>query len=209
MKTYTPIILVVLSLVVAACGPIRLPGDDVETSVEVVEPPQAEAPRDKPTPAAPVSNVRTAEIDWASARIDFAARDTGDAEGMVSVAGTSNPPVPVLLPETQVSVASGGASLQFRPTADGYFAVQPGETYDLIITGTDKLVTAPAGSETVDSELRFEETMTGAQVSFSRYGASYLAEFMCKDPATAAIGSCITEPDALNIVEELLIAGTR
>lgn len=193
----------------AACGQIRMPGQEVETTADMVEPEQAEAPVVEAVPDTPVSNVKTAEIDWASARSDFAARDIGDDAGMVSVAGTSNPPVPVLLPETQISIASGGTDLQFRPTADGYFAVQPGEVYDLIITGTDRLIAAPEGSAAVDSELRFEETMTGAQVSFSRYGASYLAEFMCKDPATAAVGSCIPEADALTIVEELLIAGTR
>ncbi|MDG1826367.1 MAG: hypothetical protein P8H62_08885 [Henriciella sp.] len=200
---------IALSLMLAACGQIRMPGQEVETTADMVEPEQAEAPVVEAVPDTPVSNVKTAEIDWASARSDFAARDIGDDAGMVSVAGTSNPPVPVLLPETQISIASGGTDLQFRPTADGYFAVQPGEVYDLIITGTDRLIAAPEGSAAVDSELRFEETMTGAQVSFSRYGASYLAEFMCKDPATAAVGSCIPEADALTIVEELLIAGTR
>jgi hypothetical protein len=200
---------IALSLMLAACGQIRMPGQEVETTADMVEPEQAEAPVVEAVPDTPVSNVKTAEIDWASARSDFAARDIGDDAGMVSVAGTSNPPVPVLLPETQISIASGGTDLQFRPTADGYFAVQPGEVYDLIITGTDRLIAAPEGSAAADSELRFEETMTGAQVSFSRYGASYLAEFMCKDPATAAVGSCILEADALTIVEELLIAGTR
>ncbi|MEQ3746030.1 MAG: hypothetical protein ABNH53_07330 [Henriciella sp.] len=200
---------IALSLMLAACGQIRMPGQEVETTADMVEPEQAEAPVVEAVPDTPVSNVKTAEIDWASARSDFAARDIGDDAGIVSVAGTSNPPVPVLLPETQISIASGGTDLQFRPTADGYFAVQPGEVYDLIITGTDRLIAAPEGSAAVDSELRFEETMTGAQVSFSRYGASYLAEFMCKDPATAAVGSCIPEADALTIVEELLIAGTR
>jgi hypothetical protein len=200
---------IALSLMLAACGQIRMPGQEVETTADMFEPEQVEAPVVEAVPDTPASNVKTAEIDWASARSDLAARDIGDDAGMVSVAGTSNPPVPVLLPETQISIASGGTDLQFRPTADGYFAVQPGEVYDLIITGTDRLIAAPEGSAAADSELRFEETMTGAQVSFSRYGASYLAEFMCKDPATAAVGSCIPEADALTIVEELLIAGTR
>ncbi|MEL7541420.1 MAG: hypothetical protein AAGJ51_10995, partial [Pseudomonadota bacterium] len=61
----------------------------------------------------------------------------------------------------------------------------------------------------IDTELDFEETMTGAQVSFSRYGASYLVEFMCNDPATAIKGSCVTEAEAIAEVEKLLIAGTR
>lgn len=198
----------VLFGLVSACGQIRLPGQDetatdpAEVAVEVEVPPVIA----EPEPAPPAR--KTAEINWSAARADFAARDSGD-DGMVSVAGGSNPPVPVLLPETPVGVASGEAALQFRPTADGYFAVQKGETYDLIITGTDKLVSVPEGSGATVAELRFEETMTGAQVSFSRYGASYLAQFMCKDPATARLGSCIPEEDAKTVVEDLLIAGTR
>ena len=101
-------------------------------------------------------------------------------------------------------------NLDFRPMADGYFAVRKGEIYDMIINGTDRLVVRPDGSGTAtDSALKFEETMTGSQVSFSRYGASYLVEFMCKDPATAAKGSCVSEEEALAEVEKLLIAGTR
>jgi len=94
--------------------------------------------------------------------------------------------------------------------ADGYFAVQKGETYDLIINGTDRLIArTDANASASDTPLRFEETLTGAQVSFSRYGASYLVEFMCKDPGTAAKGSCVSEEDALTEVEKLLISGTR
>lgn len=192
----------------SACGQIRVPGQE-EASPEpadIVAEVEAPPPVAEPEPAPPLR--KTAEINWSAARADFAARDTGD-DGMVSVAGGSNPPVPVLLPETPVGVASGESALQFRPTADGYFAVQKGETYDLIITGTDKLITAPEGSAAVDTELRFQETMTGAQVSFGRYGASYLAQFMCKDPATASLGSCIPEEDAKTVVQDLLIAGTR
>jgi hypothetical protein len=116
-----------------------------------------------------------------------------------------------LLPDEPVTVASTGEnSLDFRPTADGYFAVRKGEVFDMIINGTDRLV-ARSGSQGAapDSEMKFEETMTGSQVSFSRYGASYLVEFMCKDPATAAKGSCVTEEEAVAEVEKLLIAGTR
>ena len=80
----------------------------------------------------------------------------------------------------------------------------------MIINGTDRLVAKPGGQgQATDSDLVFEETMTGAQVSFSRYGASYLVELMCKDPATAIRGSCVSEADAIAEVEELLIAGTR
>ncbi|MEO0607285.1 MAG: hypothetical protein AAFY82_03580 [Pseudomonadota bacterium] len=157
-----------------------------------------------------VAERKTAEINWPQARMDFAAREPSD-DGMFAVASAGSPVVPILLPEQNFGVASTGEdALQFRPLADGYFAVQKGDIYDLIINGTDKLVARPEGlGSAVDTELDFEETMTGAQVSFSRYGASYLVEFMCKDPATAAKGSCISEADAVAEVEKLLLAGTR
>lgn len=194
----------------SACGQIRLPGQEDGTSkapAELIDdidlPPVQAEPQTAPAPT-----YKKADIDWQAARVDLAARDTND-DGVVTVAGSSNPPVPILLPDTPIGVASGESALQFRPTADGYFAVQKGETYDLIITGTDQLVAAPEGNAASDTELRFEETMTGAQVSFSRYGASYLAQFMCKDPATAQLGSCIPEDEAKTVVQDLLIAGTR
>lgn len=131
---------------------------------------------------------------------------------MAQVASAGSPAVPVLLPDEPIGIASAGGeeALQFRPLADGYFAVKKGEIYDLIINGTDRLVASPEGAGAAsDTELDFEETMTGAQVSFSRYGASYLVEFMCNDPATASKGSCVSEAEAVAEVEKLLIAGTR
>ncbi|MEL7032676.1 MAG: hypothetical protein AAGL97_14850 [Pseudomonadota bacterium] len=181
--------------------------EDVDTAqpIETAEP--------QPDPPAPsnIAERKTATIDWNAARADFAARDTVD-DGMAQVASGGAPVVPILLPEEPIGIASAGGedALQFRPLADGYFAVQKGDIYDLIINGTDRLVARPEGSGTaVDTALVFEETMTGAQVSFSRYGASYLVEFMCKDPATAIKGSCVTQAEAIAEVEKLLIAGTR
>ena len=199
------------ALSLTACDQIRLPGGDDAGEVSVTE---ASVPETDTAPAQvpdtePTSPRKTAEIDWASARADFAARPESDESGLASVASGSNPPVPVLLPDMGVSAASGTSGLQFRPTPDGYFAVLPGEAYDLIINGSDKLVAVDGADAVPPSELVFEETLTGAQVSFSRYGASYLAEFMCKDEATALKGSCIGESDAKAIVQELLIAGTR
>lgn len=158
----------------------------------------------------PITNVKRATIDWDAARRDFAAR-TVPNDATLSIAGSSNPPVPVLLPDQPVSVArAGGTAMQFRPTADGYFAVIPGSTYDLIINGSDRLIVPDSAANPSPSEaLNFEETLTGAQVSFQRYGASYLAEFMCKAPETARVGSCVTAEDAKQVVNDLLISGTR
>ncbi len=211
------IIPAICSLMIAACEP-----QTEVSSLEAETPPPAPQQAEQAPETAPeteIANVpatenaaetRTATIDWNEARQDFASRES-DNTGMVQVASVGSPAVPVLLPDEPVTVASTGeSSLDFRPTADGYFAVKKGEVYDMIINGTDRLIVRSGSQGTApDSEMKFEETMTGSQVSFSRYGASYLVEFMCKDPATAAKGSCVTEEEAVAEVEKLLIAGTR
>ena len=182
----------------ALCG-LALAACDLQTETTPVEtetPPtpaeQAQSPDEEVTPVEIGSAVQTkqATIDWTQARQDFASRDSDDT-GMVQVASGGSPVVPILLPDEPITVASTGESnLDFRPMADGYFAVRKGDIYDMIINGTDRLVVRPDGNGTAsDTPLTFEETMTGSQVSFSRYGASYLVEFMCKDPATAVKGS--------------------
>lgn len=199
-------------LTLVACDQIAeqtpIQADTPPALVEQAEVPPAEPARPEPTN---IAERKSATIDWNSARADFAARDSDDG-AMAQVASVGSPVVPILLPDEPVGVAStgGNEALQFRPLADGYFAVKNGEIYDLIINGTDRLVARPdGGGAAVDTDLVFEETMTGAQVSFSRYGASYLVEFMCNDPATAAKGSCVSEAEAVAEVEKLLIAGTR
>ena len=215
----SPFILALSGLALAACDqipsftqadPDATPA--VETT-ETVETEVTEAPEvaELVLPERNVAETKTATIDWNAARRDFAARDTDDGV-MAQVASGSSIAVPVLLPDTAVGVASadGDDGLQFRPLADGYFAVLKGEVYDMVINGTDKLIARPdSNGPAPDSALDFEETMTGAQVSFSRYGASYLVEFMCHDPSTAMKGSCISEEDALAEVETLLISGTQ
>ena len=197
---YSPATILLIGLAMAACDAVQSDQSTSAPAVAPVEATQVQAP----------AEIGRAEIDWAQARQDFAARNTGD-DTTLSIAGSSNPPVPVLLPDQPVGVArSGGSNLQFRPTADGYFAVLPGETYDLIINGSDRLVPGiREGTTPAVEDLFFQETLTGAQVSFRRYGASYLAEFMCKAPNTAIVGSCISEEDAQQVVRDLLISGTR
>ncbi|MEM6556222.1 MAG: hypothetical protein AAF642_10125 [Pseudomonadota bacterium] len=206
----------IAGLMLAACGPLIEPqSTDAESPPVIVEDVDTAQPIETAEPEVPapanVAQRKTATIDWTAARADFAARETED-DGMAQVASGGAPVVPILLPEEPVGVASVGGpdALQFRPLADGYFAVQRGDVYDLVINGTDRLIARPGGQGTAgDSPLVFEETMTGAQVSFSRYGASYLVEFMCKDREAVIDGSCIIEAEALAEVEKLLIAGTR
>ena len=210
------LLLLALPLIgVSACDQLS------EVNSPEVEAPPAEVVEAAPAPTgeadselAAESNIaerKTATIDWNAARTDFAARDFDD-NALAQVASGGSPAVPILLPDEPVGVASVGGeeALQFRPLADGYFAVKKGTVYDLIINGTDKLIARPEGvTETPNSPLKYEETMTGALVSFSRYGASYLVEFMCKEREAVLDGSCINEAEALAEVEKLLIAGTR
>nr|WP_070961043.1 hypothetical protein [Hyphomonas sp. Mor2] len=202
-------------ILLTACAPqTEAPSLEAETPPPVQAETQPESPTvaeiAEPVAIGSVAETRTATIDWTQARQDFASRES-DNSAMVQVASVGSPAVPVLLPDEPVTVATTGeSSLDFRPMDDGYFAIRKGDIYDMIINGTDRLVVRPGDSGTVtDSGLDFEETLTGAQVSFSRYGASYLVEFMCKDPATAMKGSCVSEDEALAEVENLLIAGTR
>lgn len=211
------LITTIVAIGLSACGPIRMPGDEVEVETPVgefeVETDVAEAETlevaDDVQPAN-VATVTRAEIDWDAARSDFAARPVTDGNAF-TIASENAPPVPVLLPSAPVSVASDGDDgVQFRPLNDGYYAVYPGDAYDMIINGTDRLAAAPGRSGTAsDTDLRFEETITGAQVAFSRYGASYLVEFACKSDEAVTGDGCINEADAKAAVTDLLLAGTR
>ncbi|MEM6535544.1 MAG: hypothetical protein AAF613_07890 [Pseudomonadota bacterium] len=155
--------------------------------------------------AEPETGPKKAAIDWNAARADFANQDSDT----VTTQGSGNVAVPILLPEIPVTIQSDGPPpLRFTEVPDGYFAVVTGEAYDVIINGTDRLLAAPSNLPEIDaSQMRFEDTMTGSQISFNRYGASYLVEFACKGPPNA--NSCIEEDDAKQAVEELLLAGTQ
>jgi len=197
-------------LLLTACGPLApYSGDD-----EIAETAQTPAPLSQPASAPetpePAPQTRRAEIDWNNARADFAQVQAANPDAMAGIAsGPDAPPVPVILPQ-MAGIASGDDGLQFRPLGDGYFAKVRGETYDMLINGTDRLAPTPPGATPLaQNTFRFEETMIGAQVSFKRYGASYLVEFACKEVSTAVTGSCVTEDEALAAVNDMLIAGTQ
>lgn len=197
----------------SACGQIRVPGAgdpepapvELATPTETPEPsaPEPEAEIETASVAGPAT--RTVTIDWNAARTDFSSQDSD----LVTPQGAGDIAVPILLPEMPVTIASDGPPpLRFSKVPDGYFAVVKGEVYDVIINGSDKLVAAPEGMvATAPEEMRFEDTMTGSQIAFNRYGASYLVEFACKAPVRTQ--SCITEVEAVQAVEDLLLAGTQ
>ena len=154
---------------------------------------------------APAAQTKRASIDWDAARQDMKPRDGGET---VQVAQSSDLAVPVLLPDIPfgAQTADGKDALRFRPMADGYYAVARKDAFDMIINGTDKLVARADADPAEASPMRFEETLTGAQVSFQRYGASYVIEFACKGDRA---DGCVSEEEAVAAVEELLVAGTR
>lgn len=160
-------------------------------------------------PAEPVDHINiessTADIDWSAARADLAARESDERNDTFTVeTGAAAPPVPVLLPTGIVIPASAQSDAKFQPLQDGYFAVYPGIDYDIVVNGTNEV--AGAAETDPDRPMTYQSQMTGAMVSFSRYGADYLVQFECKDDVR---GNCISEEDAMSITESLVIAGSR
>jgi hypothetical protein len=152
----------------------------------------------------------TATIDWDAARADLAATPTEQRQTSFQVeSGGTAPPVPVLLP-TGIVVPQGAESgVRFQPMSDGYFAAYPGIDYDIIVNGTNEVIGADTSGDGGDEPvLTYTPTMSGAQVSFSRYGADYLVEFECKS-IEGGEADCITEQEALEVTNKLVIAGTR
>ncbi len=150
-------------------------------------------------------------IDWEAARRDLTARPLEAREDSFQIqSGSDAPPVPVFLPSGPVAAQSGDVAVRFQPTSDGYYAFFPTEPYDIIVNGTNVVITEPgATSAPVRTDaFVFQPTTNGAQVAFSRYGADYLVEFECKDLVNS-LPACITEEEAVAFARDLAISGTR
>lgn len=205
------------SAVLSGCDQIRLPGADspldAEPKAEETAPPGTEETQetaDVEFPVRPEASAADSAIDWEAARRDLAARPIEAREGAFQVAsGDAAPPVPVFLPSAPVTAQGGEADVRFQPMSDGYYAFFPGEKYDTIVNGTNKVVAAPGEEVAPRGEaLNFQPTTTGAQVSFSRYGADYLVEFECKELING-LPTCITQDEAIAFATDLVISGTR
>lgn len=204
----------VCCLTLAACDFLvaRTSQEDPDTTAQ-----PAETPSDSETlaqesskPENPVAVASVATIDWEAARADMAAApgDT-DETGFQVASGGSAPPVPVLLPTGIVIPQGAESNVRFQPMSDGYYAAYPGIDYDIVVNGTNEVLRAGNPEEFLEkSDLNFTPTMTGAQVSFSRYGADYLVEFECKAVEDDE-ADCISEQEALDVTTQLVIAGTR
>ena len=210
-------------LILAACDQIRMPGASSGTPVEAPaveeEAPSIDDTSDEDDfsvepgaelPVRPEAASAETVIDWEAARRDLASRPIESREGSFQIAsGEAAPPVPVFLPSGPVAAQSGDVAIRFQPMNDGYYAFFPGDAYDIIVNGTNKVITAPGETVPARQEsFRFQPTTTGAQISFARYGADYLVEFECKE-LTNGLPACITEDEAVAFAEELVISGTR
>lgn len=184
--------------------------EQAETAIDEKAPEidMAEAPAEEP--AEPVVVASAATIDWEAARADFAAIPSEQRDSQFQVASTGAlPEVPVLLPSGIVIPQGAESDVRFQPLSDGYYAAYPGIDYDIVVNGTNEVLGArEAAGGSGETVLTYTATMTGAQVSFSRYGADYLVEFEC-NTIVAGKADCITEEEALEVTEKLVIAGTR
>ena len=211
-------LLIAAGALLAACDQINFPG---ASGQQEAEPKLVESPADPNTeeadkapevafPVRPESTTANSTIDWEAARRDLASRPIEDREGAFQVAsGDAAPPVPVFLPSAPVSVQGGESDVRFQQMNDGYYAFFPGEKYDTVVNGTNKIIAAPGEQPSERNQaFTFQPTMTGAQLSFSRYGADYLIEFECKE-LTNGLPTCITQEEAEAFATDLVISGTR
>ena len=204
-------------LLLTACDQVRFPGASGQQDAEpkVIDGPAARGTEEAGAgevelPVRPESSAGEAAINWEAARRDLAARPLEEREGSFQVAsGDAAPPVPVFLPSAPVSVQGGESDVRFQPMSDGYYAFFPGEKYDTVVNGTNKIIAAPGEQPAARNEaFNFQPTMTGAQISFSRYGADYLVEFECKE-LTNGLPACITQEEAEALATDVVISGTR
>ena len=201
------------AIALTACDRVfQRPADTAGTDPAASETPDtAAAEPGAELPVRPESASSGAVIDWEAARRDLASRSADDMEGSFSVqSGGDAPPVPVFLPSGPVAAQSGDVAVRFQPTNDGYYAFFPSEAYDIIVNGTNVVMTEPgAGAPPARTDaFSFQPTTNGAQVAFSRYGADYLVEFECKELVNGS-PACITEDEAVAFARDLAISGTR
>jgi hypothetical protein len=161
-------------------------------------------------PARPATVRSEARIDWQTARTDLALTPgTVMPEGFQIQSGEQAPPVPVLLPTGLATTAGTNGGAHFVPLPDGYLATYPGVDYDITVSGTNEVFDAAPGLGDGIAELSYVSTVDGAMVSFTRYGAGYVVEFVCKGTSGADGGACISEDVATQLAQSLIIAGSR
>jgi len=199
------------SLALTACDRVfQRPADTSGEAITPVEGTEVPATDEPDLPFLLATAASDTVIDWEAARRDLAARPLEEREGSFQVeSGGDAPPVPVFLPSGPVAAQSGDVAVRFQPTSDGYYAFFPTETYDIIVNGTNVVMSEPGAAPAPRTDVFvFQPTTTGAQVAFARYGADYLVEFECKE-LVSGLPACITEEAAVAFARDLAISGTR
>ncbi|MEN0078189.1 MAG: hypothetical protein AAF753_03660 [Pseudomonadota bacterium] len=149
--------------------------------------PAPSQPAEFEPPARPSATANEARIDWQAARTDLASTPGLAApEGFQIESDGQAPPVPVLLPTGLVTPATATAGPRFIHLPDGYLATYPGAVFDITVSGTNEVFDVTPGLGNGVEDLTFNSTVDGAMVSFSRYGAGYIVEFVCKVEAGGA-----------------------
>jgi len=193
---------------VAACS------DQIGQDTDAADPPAAEVPAAQPAPFVPPPRPEVtrsdARIDWQAARTDLAnTPDTPMPQGFQIQSGDQAPAVPVLLPSGIATTASANGGPRFMQLPDGYLATYPGADYDVTVSGTNEVFDATPGLGTGVEDLSYVSTVDGAMVSFTRYGAGYMVEFVCKGLEGEFGAGCIEEDEAVEVAQSLVIAGSR
>lgn len=197
--------LVALVGVVAAAGCDRLPWAEkkpTETPAQQTGQAIPDAPAGPQRPEGNTPVEVQSEIDWPAAK-----QDASSEPGMsVNVAS----PIPILAPSTATAQSFDPAQKNFGVTPDGYYAKFPGPRFDMIVNGTKTGILAPKSAPIPNDPIQdftFNYSETGAEVAFSRYGASYLVTFECKN--NVAPEQCISEQQARGAIDEFILVGSR
>ncbi|MEM9739743.1 MAG: hypothetical protein AAF829_07720 [Pseudomonadota bacterium] len=193
---------------VAACS--EQIGSDTQADTGRAGQAPGEEPAPFEPPARPIAVASQSRIDWQAARTDLASTpSTATPEAFQIQSGDLAPPVPVLLPTGIVTTASATDGPRFIQLPDGYLASYPGADYDITVSGTNEVFDVAPGLGDGVADLTYAGTVDGAMVSFSRYGAGYMVEFVCKGLEGESGSGCIAEDEALDVAQDLVIAGSR
>lgn len=199
MKPLLAAVFGLASFGLVACDQLPAPDPDpAPLDAPAAPPPPPEKPDETP------QAVR-APIDWTAAREAMEDQRLGGEDSLVQGASGPPAPVPVILPRGLVLPA--GETPSYRPLQDGYFANYPGPVFNVIVNGTNEVFDVPGAEGKGDVAPVFVETESGASVSLRRFGADYLIEFECNTPPMA--GTCLTEAEALEIVDQLIVVSAQ
>ncbi len=138
------------------------------------------------------------------------AGDSARAAGL-DAARFADATVPVLAPAGMSRGQAVQFTESFRATPDGYFARMSLEEFDVVVNGTRIYARAPeaAGAPPArdTSQYQYSESETGMSVTFSRFGADYSVDFVCRGAGDEGGSECVSEAEAAELVGRLVPVG--